>query len=101
MAGISRRKLGLSSRTSPISARARRTVSAQPARGSAVGDAWSFIRCSMMVRIWLANARRSEAPKLSISSATFSQSTGALLPARPAARSAAACSADHSTRSAR
>ena len=72
----SRLRLGLSSKTPSISDRASRIVARQPARGSAAGEASSFRRCRRIRVICERNSRRSDFPKLSISSARFSQSSG-------------------------
>ncbi len=71
-----------------------------PARARLVaGDASSFNRCTRMTRIRLASSRAWDLPNDSISSATFSQSIGRLVPARLASRRARAWSSAHSARS--
>jgi hypothetical protein len=86
----SRRRLGLSRSTSVTSVRASRTVERHPARGSTEGEASSLRRCRRIRRICDLSSRRSDFPKLSISSARFSQSSGRF--EFLARRSAAACS---------
>jgi len=65
--------------------------SIQPDRGPIAAEFSSFNKCSIIRRIWLFSSRSCEIPKLSISSAGFSQSSCWLEPPRATERRPLAC----------